>query len=307
MPNICPVCSKNNYPYQNRIQCDTCQGWVHHDNRLKCSGLTNNEFKEHVDDEYKAFVCDHCVSVKIAKENNSIFVRLPFPVECEGNIFGKPIEKYRPDVSSLSSEQLKKFVKQCDVIRDQLDDAKEHDDEVSTSINSNYYDINKFNKIKHDKQSAFNLLHVNIASLDAHIDDLKTLLGRLKSEIDIIGISEHKIKKDRKPLNNIVISGYDEFIFEPTGSTHGGAGFYIKNGYNYKKRTDLNLNLTANIEAMFVEIILKDRKNVVLGCVYRHPSSDISVADFTGKYMEPILYKISKITLLSVKKRRNAY
>ena len=107
MPNICPVCSKNNYPYQNCIQCDTCQGWVHHDNRLKCSGLTNNEFKEHVDNEYKAFVCDHCVSVKIAKENNSIFVRLPFPVECEGNIFGKPIEKHRPDVSSLSSEQLK--------------------------------------------------------------------------------------------------------------------------------------------------------------------------------------------------------
>ena len=95
-------------------------------------------------------------------------------------------------------------------------------------------------------------------------------------------------------MNDIVISGYGDFIFEPTGSTHGGAGFYIKNGYNYKKRTDLNLNLTANIEAMFVEIILKDRKNVVLGCVYRHPSSDISVADFTEKYMEPILYKISK-------------
>ena len=125
-------------------------------------------------------------------------------------------------------DSLKKIVKQCDVIRDQLDDAKEHDDEVSTSINSNYYDINKFNKIKHDKKSAFNLLHVNIASLDAHIDDLKSLLSRLKSEIDIIGISEHKIKKDRKPLNNIVISGYDEFIFEPTGSTHGGADFYVK-------------------------------------------------------------------------------
>ena len=29
---------------------------------------------------------------------------------------------------------------------------------------------------------------------------------------------------------NIKITGYNEFEFEPTGTTHGGAGFYIKNG-----------------------------------------------------------------------------
>ena len=64
------------------------------------------------------FECDHCVSEKIAKENNSVFVRLPFPVECEDNIFGKPEEKPRPDVSSLTPDQLKKFVKQCDLIQE---------------------------------------------------------------------------------------------------------------------------------------------------------------------------------------------
>ena len=99
-------------------------------------------------------------------------------------------------------------------------------------MNSKYYDIKQLNKLKHDKESSFGLLHVNIASLNAHIDDLRTLLSRLKPELDIIGISEHKIKKNLKPSNNIDIGGYDEFIFEPTGTTHGGTGFYIKNGYN---------------------------------------------------------------------------
>ena len=60
------------------------------------------------------------------------------------------------------------------------------------------------------------MIHVNIASLNAHIDDLRTVLSRLKPEIDVIGISEHKIKKDVTPSNNINMGGYDEFIFEPT-------------------------------------------------------------------------------------------
>ena len=135
---------------------------------------------------------------------------------------------------------------------------------------------------------------MNIASLNAHVDDLRTVLSRLKPEIDIIGISEHKIKKDQKSSNNIDICGYDEFIFEPTGTTHGGTGFYIKNGYDYIVRKDLNLNTPSHFEAMFVEVVLKDRKNLIVGCIYRHPSSDISINDFTEKHLEPILYKISK-------------
>ena len=171
MPFICPVCSKKFYSQsQNCIQCDTCQGWVHHDNRLKCSGLTDSEFEEHQNNEYRPYECDHCVSVKIAKENNSVFVTLPFPVECEDNIFGKIEGKARPDVSSLTPEQLKKFVTQCDAIKTQLEEAKDENEQlVSTLVNSNYYDIKKFNRIKHDKESSFGLLHINIASLNAHM------------------------------------------------------------------------------------------------------------------------------------------
>ena len=125
-----PPCLKSVQFAQNSIQCGTCFGWVHHGNRLKCSSLTDTEFQEHVNDTYKPFECDHCVSKLISKNNNSVFQSLPFPVECEDNIFGKPTEtKRKPDISSMTTSELNKFVKQCQNIKKQfnpsVDDEKE--------------------------------------------------------------------------------------------------------------------------------------------------------------------------------------
>ena len=294
MPPTCPVCTKSVYnSYQNSVQCTFCNGWVHHDNRLKCSGLTKIEFENHQKDPDKPFECDHCVSVKIASENNSYFIRLPFPVECEDNIFGKPEAKRAPDITSLSPSQLKKFIQECESIEKQFSSDEENNNELLTStVNSKYYNVSNFNKIKIDKKSSFGLIHVNIASLNKHFDDLHELLSRLKFDFDVIGISEHKIGKDSRPSNNITLSGYDEFIFEPTGTTHGGAGFYIKNGIDYIVRHDLKLNTPSFFEAKFVEIILPDRKNLIIGCIYRHPSE--SIREFSTDYLEPILNKINK-------------
>ena len=97
--------------------CTTCGCWVHHGNRLKCSGLTDAEYQEHRKDVHKPFECDHCVGVRIAKANNSVFVTLPFPVECDENPFGKPPAiKRGGDISSMTSVQLKKFVEQCELV-----------------------------------------------------------------------------------------------------------------------------------------------------------------------------------------------
>ena len=127
--------------------------------------------------------------------------------------------------------------------------------------------MNQLNLLKPDISSSFGLLHVNTASLNAHIDDLKTVLARLKFNFGIIGISEHKICKDMTP-NNIDIPGYNEFIFEPTETTHGGTGFYIKDNLDFHISSDLNLNSSTNFESMFVEIVFPARKNLIVDCVY---------------------------------------
>ena len=147
--------------------------------------------------------------------------------------------------------------------------------------------------MKIDLPSSFGLFHANIASLNLHIDDLKLILSRLNFKFDIIGISEHKIRKDTLPSNNISIPGYEEFIFEPTETTHGGTGFYIKDNIDYKTRKDLQINSPGDFESIFIEIQFPKKRNLIVGCVYRHPGSDISIQDFSNFHLSPILQKIS--------------
>ena len=118
-------------------------------------------------------------------------------------------------------------------------------------------------KLKPDK-SSFGLMHVNIASLDAHIDDLRTALSRLQFDFDIIGVSEHKIHEDGAPSNNIDIQGYQNFDYTPTSTAYGGCGFFVKLGLDYIPRKDLNVNSPGICEAHFIELLLPDRKNLIV-------------------------------------------
>ena len=185
-----------------------------------------------------------------------------------------------------------KFTVKCDKINIAINN---HDDpNLPPLIDSNYYDIKEFNACKIDKLSSFGFIHINIASLNKHIDDLKLILSMLTHEIDVIGISEHKIQKDNdKPAVNIKIPGYQEFLFQPIETTHGGTGFYLKDQIDYIQRTDLDFNSVGDFESLFVEIKFPKKKNLVIGCIYRHPTSKIPIQEFNQCFVEPLLQKIN--------------
>ena len=279
MPFICPICTQKWRTGQKSIQCTSCSGWVHHNNKNNCSGLTNTEFTTHCNDSGKPWECDKCSS----KSD----ITLPLP---STNLEDDSQNELSDDINLFNSLQVKNFIAQCDSIQKSMN--LDDDDEIfSTQVNSKYYDINQLNSLKLDLPSTFGLFHVNIASLNKHIDDLRFILSQLEFNFDIIGISEHKILKDTVPSKNIKIAGYEEFIFEPTESTHGGTGFYIKDNLDYTSRKDLQINSPLNHESMFIEIIFPNKKNLIVGCIYRH-SSKISVKDFTNEHLDPILQKI---------------
>ena len=48
----------------------------------------------------------------------------------------------------------------------------------------------------------------------------------------------------------------------------------------------------GKLESTFIEITLPNKKNIIIGCVYRHPRFDIRT--FLDKYLNPILAKIDK-------------
>ena len=291
MSYICPICTDKWKTNQKSIQCSSCLGWVHHNNKKNCSGLTNMEFELHLIDVNKQWECDRCIS--------SALNILPFANLDEKNWLNfnniKSNDNISEDVNIFNSVNIKEFISQCDSIKNviSLDNNDDEDDLLSTSVNYKYYDIDEMKSSKFDLPSSFGLFHVNIASLNKHIGDLRFILSRLKFKFDIIGISEHKILKDTHPSNNIKIPGYEEFKFEPTETNFGGTGFFIKENLDYIIRPDLQINSPTDYESMFIEIIFPNKKNLIIGCIYRHPTSKLSIQEFTNTCLEPILQKIS--------------
>ena len=74
------------------------------------------------------------------------------------------------------------------------------------------------------------MIHLNIASLALHIDELKSLLCVLDHPFDVIGITETRIKDGLNPLVDVTLEGY-EFIHTPTKTA---CGLYIKQEYEYE-------------------------------------------------------------------------
>ena len=161
------------------------------------------------------------------------------------------------------------------------------------NINSKYYDILDFNKIKTDESSTFGIMHTNLASLNLHFDDLRIILSKLKYKFDIIALTEHKIKKDVGATTNINLDGYYPFEHDPIETTHGGTGFYINKSLDFVRRKDLEFQSPGNYESTFIELIFPDKKNAIMGCIYRHPSSAISIEDFSKQCIEPVLEKVT--------------
>ena len=158
------------------------------------------------------------------------------------------------------------------------------DEFLTDSISSRYYTPSEFLSSKF-KQTSFSMIHMNIASLSLHIDDLKMLLDLLEHPWDVIGVSETKIREQCDFSINVSIDGYD-FIQTPTKSFFGGVGLFVKHGYDFKVREDLNKSIHNVSESVFIELKDKSNKCLLVGCVYRHNSP---ITDFVDTFLAETL------------------
>ena len=162
-------------------------------------------------------------------------------------------------------------------------------DFTSDFINSKYYTPIEFQK-KNFPAKNFSILHINIVSLQAHIDDLKELIRLLNHSFDVIGISETKMQRNAIQTTNIEIDGYD-FEQMPTETCFGGVALYIKKCYQEKLRHDLSQSVQTVGESIFLEIEQGKSKNILIGCFYRHHSS---LSAFNEDFLSKTLIQISK-------------
>ena len=276
----CGYCSRKIGLNHKFVNCALCKSKIH----IKCNNIEAIVFSK-MDKDKEVSMCNKC-----NKENFPFFPDEK-PRESESYNFNKEF---------LASENLKMFFKGLNDFNNQeINNAVNSDEDFDLIpiIDCKYVDLNAFNTFKEDNKN-FSIIHLNIASLEKHKDELENVLSMLSFKIDIIGISETKIKKGIDPNFNVEVKGYKQYS-TPTESDKGGVIIYIANHYNCKPREDLDVIVYKSyvLESVFAEIIISNKKNILLGCIYRHPSMDVK--DFNENYLFPLMDKSSDKNMFS--------
>ena len=131
---------------------------------------------------------------------------------------------------------------------------------------------------------------MSIASITCHIHELHLFINNLTCKLNIIGISECGLVRNKPSLTNIDLPN---FIFEfiATESTKGGKIIYIHKSQRYKLRKDLNIYKPKAIESTFIEAINDNKLITIIGCIYK--DSKTTVNEFTNDFILPLLEKLS--------------
>ena len=284
----CSVCDKNVKGRRKAIFCDACSSWVH----SSCNKLDNKGYDYHSIHPDAPFSCLKCLedNIPFSKLDNNQFnlgVKLGINyIIDECNI------DYTPRIrdQKFFIEVNKTIYNSIHNITADIDNDDEEDFEVN--MNCKYYGTEDFLKGKFKENKTFSILHLNIHSIEYHIEDLRILLHMLNFKFDFICISESKIQKNVTPKTDISIAGYQTPVGTPTEAKKGGVLMYIKEGINYKPRTDLNMYKPKELESYFVEVVNQNAANSIVGVIYRHPCMDAN--SFNSEYLKPLNEKLGK-------------
>ena len=98
------------------------------------------------------------------------------------------------------------------------------------------------------------------------------------------------LKKDRTRTANIEIPGYT-IEHTSTEAYCGGTLLYIKDSLKYVCRNNLEIYKAGELESTFVELFSSSGKHIIIGCIYRHRSMNLS--EFDSSYLNDLLEELS--------------
>ena len=265
---FCGTCSNKITPRNLFVNCALCKSKIH----IKCNHIEYHTYHK-MNKKKEISMCTKC------NEN------MPFHNT-------KDFEHRNFNNEFFASEDMKIFFKGLNDHNTQHHDQTDYtdDSDITQLLDCKYFDIESF-KVQKFGNKNFSVLHLNIGSLGAHKDELESILSALKFKFDVIGISETKIKKDVVPNYDINIKGYIPYS-TPSLASKGGVMLYISDKHDSKPRKDLERIVSKDhvLESAFAEIVVPTKKNIILGCIYRHPSMEVN--DFNEGYLSPLMEKL---------------
>ena len=274
----CKRCLKSVNNNHNAILCDICESWVH----IKCNKYDRKDYNDYKNDPSKTFHCLNCIEdiIPFSKLNDNEF---DISVKKGINLLLNPNTNFKYSPSPTQQAMYDKL--NILINQSTSNDSEENSNDY---LNCNYYNIDEFNKEKFKSSKSFSILHLNIHSLQLHIDELRMLLEMLNFKFDIIALSESKLQGT--PIVDININGYHVPLSTPTNANKGGVIIYVANHINYKPRKDLHIYDDKKLESVFIEIINDKKSNEIIGVIYRHPLMDMN--EFNDEKLDWLLKKL---------------
>ena len=249
----CKICNKTVSYGSDSIQCDKCDIWVHR----QCNGLNKQTF-EYLKKDKSNWFCMVCT-----KEF------LPFFNLDDKNLI-LTVKGKKMKFTNVAEKRVSNKTKVLDRINLR---TRCEDNNITKYFQSDELrNLPQPSCIEKEYLKAF---HLNISSLPYHCSELHSLLSNCRINFDIIGITESRLKRNQKALQNIDIPNYN-IEHCPTEGPNGGALIYVKNDIIYKVRNDLKIYQSEKLESVFIEIIKSNNRNIIVGCVYRHPSMEVN-------------------------------
>ena len=119
-----------------------------------------------------------------------------------------------------------------------------------------------------------NIMHVNCRSINKNYKSLVNLLHRISEPLTAIGVTETWLNSNYDA--SFDIKGYKFVTTSRVNRSGGGVGLYINSCYDFHVCKDLSL-MQDHLESIFVEIKQQGVSNIIIGCIYRPPNTDVTL------------------------------
>lgn len=247
----CAICKKPVARNHRAVQCDICNFWVH----IKCNNTTRSQYENLMTDNENRWGCRLCMTTSIPFQDLS-------NINLRATIEGKDFDTNRS--STFEADRLEFFNNIQANLEHHLEDF-----EIDTDI-CPYASVNDLNALNCQNLTT-SIFHLNINSLSIHIDELRDFLNSCDIKFDIIGISETGLQSSYSSNVDIFSYKYEDTYTE---ISKGGTRIYISEKLSYLPRFELNMYESGGLESLFIEITNTGARNIIVGCVYKHPDFD---------------------------------
>ena len=276
----CVICNNSVDDNQKSLYCDLCGKWCHR----SCDGMDEATYDEYHDNNQnpniinnEPWYCLYC-TMKFHYETIPFTLSDNFELNNINSSDNMEFCKSLPSLEEIyETNKFSSYPNRCE-------------EDLPSNLNSKYHSVSEFQKLKIEKN--FNIFHSNVNGLESKFGTLHTFLAGSTSKMDVIAITETSEQVNDGFLSNVKIEGY-KLCNVATKSAKGGTALYVNEVYDSFERDDLKVQNDL-VEAVWIEIKNNKSKNIVVGCVYRHPRRLAKDFDDFNKYMDATLDKLVK-------------